>query len=325
MSSGWLRALVIGWCISLPGCAPSDPNLIRIDGSSTVYPITEAVAEEFLKTYPDLSIAIGVSGSGSGLAKLLASETDIADASRPISASELKTGQQAGLNLIELPVAYDGLSVVVHPSNHWVDKLTVAELKKIWQPAAQGKLTRWNQIRPDFPNREIHLYGASSTSGTYDYFTEAIVGTRRSSRGDYTASEDYNVLVQGISTDPLALGYFGLAYYLENKVKLRAIPIDNGQGGPGVMPTYDNVLNGRYLPLTRPLFVYMSQKQARRPAVQQFITFFLAQAPTLVKETGYVPFSAAVYDRVRQRFMRQQPGSLFADKKNKGVQIDQLL
>jgi phosphate transport system substrate-binding protein len=325
---GWWVVLALWLWGLLAGCRSNDETLIRIDGSSTVYPITEAVAEEFLKIHPDLSIAIGVSGSGSGLAKLLVGETDIADASRPISPGELQRGQQAGLDLIELPVAYDGLSVVVHPANHWVDKLTVAELKEIWQPAAQGKLMRWNQIRPDFPDREIHLYGAGITSGTYDYFTEAIVGTRRSSRGDYTSSEDYNVLVQGVSTDPLALGYVGLAYYLENKAKLRAIPIVDPQNGTdknGVMPTYDNVRNGLYHPLTRPLFVYLSQEQACRPAVRQFITFFLAQAPVLVKETGYVPFSPALYERVRQRFVQQRTGSLFAGKNSAGGPIDQLL
>ncbi|MFD2938302.1 PstS family phosphate ABC transporter substrate-binding protein [Spirosoma flavum] len=321
------KVQLVALMLLLWGCRRRDENLILIDGSSTVYPITEAVAEEFLKTHPTLSVAIGVSGSGSGLAKLLVNETDIADASRPITADELAMGKKTGLELIELPIAYDGLSVVVHPSNNWVDKLTVAELKKIWQPAAQGKLMRWNQIRPSFPNSEIHLYGAGITSGTYDYFTEAIVGTRRSSRGDYTSSEDYNVLVQGVSTDPLALGYVGLAYYLENKAKLKAIPIDDDQDSTGkgaIMPTYQNVRSGIYQPLTRPLFVYMSREQAQRPIVRQFMSFFLANAPTLVKETGYVPFSAAIYQRVRQRFMKGQTGSLFA-KKSAGVRIDQLL
>ncbi len=324
---GHLSATILllgsGW-----GCDRKSEKLLLIDGSSTVYPIMEAVSEEFLKQHPDLSIAIGVSGSGSGLAKLLRSDTDIADASRPVTSAELKTGQQAGLDLIELPIAYDGLSVVVHPSNSWARTLTVAELRRIWQPAAQGKLTRWNQIRPEFPDREIHLYGAGVTSGTYQYFTEAIVGTSRASRGDYTSSEDYNVLVQGISTDPLALGYLGLAYYLENKTKLKPVAIDNQQDSTrkeGILPTYETVRTGVYQPLTRPLFIYMSREQSRRPIVRQFVAFLLSQAPVLVRETGYVPFSPALYQLVRQRFTSEKTGSLFAGKKSSGTRLDQLL
>ncbi len=288
----------------------------------------EAVGEEFLKKHPDLSIAIGVSGSGSGLAKLLSRDTDIADASRPITPSELATGRKTGLEIVELPIAYDGLSVVVPRSNTWAKSLTVNELKRIWQPAAQGKLTRWNQIRPEFPDREIHLYGAAVTSGTYQYFTRAIVGTSKASRGDYTASEDYNVLVQGISTDPLALGYIGLAYYLENKGKLNPVAIDDGQDANGkgpILPTYETVRTGTYQPLTRPLFIYLSREQARRPFVQQFVGFLLQQAPVLVKESGYVPFSPELYHLVSQRFVDQRAGSLFAGKKKSSADLAALL
>ncbi len=318
-------ALLVG---VLFGCNQKNDNLLLIDGSSTVYPIMEATSEEFLKKYPDFSIAIGVSGSGSGLAKLLRRDTDIADASRPITPAELKTAYETGLALIELPIAYDGLSVVVPTSNTWAKTLTVSELKRIWQPKSQGKLMRWNQIRPEFPDREIHLYGAGVTSGTYQYFTEAVVGTSRASRGDYTSSEDYNVLVQGISTDPLALGYLGLAYYLENKTKLNPVAIDDEQdanGKAGVLPTYETVRTGLYQPLTRPLFIYLSREQARRPIVRQFVAFLLKQAPVLVKETGYVPFSSTLYQLVRQRFMSEKAGSLFAGKKESGVRLEQVL
>jgi phosphate transport system substrate-binding protein len=244
-----------------PAPTPSPARLsgeIKVDGSSTVYPITEAVGEEFQKLHPDVKVVVGISGTGGGFKKFCNGETDISNASRPILQKEIDTCAQNGIEYIELPVAYDALSVVVNPRNDWVACMTVAELKKIWEPDAQGKITRWNQVRPEWPDAPLNLYGAGTDSGTFDYFTEAIVGKAKASRGDYTASEDDNVLVQGVANDQYALGYFGLAYYFENQDKLKAVAIDNGKGC--VLPSEETVRNGTYQPLSRPLFIYVSRK-----------------------------------------------------------------
>lgn len=303
-------------------------NLIIIDGSSTVYPISEAVAEEFLKINKEATIAIGESGTGGGFKKFSRGEIDIANASRPITKNEIELCHENNIQFIEIPVAYDGMAVVVHPENDWVDSITVDELKRIWEPAAQGTITHWNQIRPEWPNREIHLYGAGVSSGTYDYFTEAIVGTKRSSRGDYTASEDDNVLVQGVSQDVLALGYFGLAYYEENRNKLKALAIDdlNDSNGKGaILPSFENVNKATYQPLTRPEFIYVSVNSANRPVVSEFVHFYLNKGAYLVKEVGYVPLSENTYNLALERFEERLTGSLMVGQDNVGVDLTELL
>jgi len=301
-------AILVGTTLLFSACGGNQENAggsdlsgnVQIDGSSTVYPVTEAVAEEYRAEAPNVRVTVGVSGSGSGFKKLVRGDIDIANASRSIHADEAKTAEQNGLSYVELTVAYDGLTVVVHPENDWVKEITVAELKKIWEPAAQGKITRWNQIRPEWPDQEIHLYGPGVESGTYDFFTEAIVGKARASRGDFTASEDDNVLVQGVSTDKYALGFFGHAYYEENKQKLRAVPVDNGNGP--VEATVETVRNGTYEPLSRPLFIYVHSKAVERPEVVDFVNFYLNTAGELVEEIGYIPLPENVYEEQRQKF-----------------------
>src|SRR5688500_10857400 len=239
--------------------AQQGQQVIQVDGSSTVYPITEAVAEEFQKANPGTKVTVGISGTGGGFQKFCRGEIDISDASRPIKATEVEACEKSGVQFVEVPVAYDGLAVVVNPKNNWAASMTVAELKKLWEPAAQGKVAKWNQIREGWPNREIHLFGAGVDSGTFDYFTEAVVGKEGQSRGDYTSSEDDNVIVQGVSGDLNALGYFGYAYYEQNKDKLKLVLIDDGDAANGagpIAPSPDTVAGGTYRPLSRPVFIY---------------------------------------------------------------------
>jgi phosphate transport system substrate-binding protein len=302
---------------------------IKIDGSSTVYPLSEAVSEEYRRDQSGVRVTVGESGTGGGFKKFSRGEIDINDASRPITAGEIESCKEAGVEFVELPVAYDGLAVVVNLENDFVDYLTIAELKKLWEPAAQGKIKTWNQIRPSFPNQPINLYGAGTASGTYDYFTEAVVGKSKSSRGDYNASEDDNVLVKGVSSDRNALGYFGLAYYENNADKLKLVPIDdendaNGKGG--IIPTQETVSNGTYSPLSRPEFIYVNLKSADRPEVQSFIRFYLENAQVLAKEIGSVPLKPEVYKLVQERFDKKIKGSAFANGVSTiGVNMEELL
>ena len=262
---------------------------IKVDGSSTVFPITEAVAEEFRAVQPKVKVTIGVSGTGGGFKKFSRGETNISDASRPIKDKEIAACAENNITYIELEVAYDGLAVLVHPENDWVDSFTIEELKKIWEPDAQGKIMKWNQIRPEWPNEEIHLYGPGVASGTYDYFTEAIVGKSGSSRGDFTASEDDHVLVQGIAGDKYSLGFFGLAYYTENKDKLTLIGVHNGE--TVVKPTLETVSNGTYSPLSRPLFIYVNSTSIKQPEVVEFVNFYIDNAGESVKGCWIYPFT----------------------------------
>ncbi len=284
--------------VSLAACsstAPTTPTLsgtIEIDGSSTVYPITEAVAEEFRKVYPQVRINVGISGTGGGFKRFVVGETQISDASRPIKDSEKEQAKSNGVEWVEMPVAYDGLSVMVNPQNTWVTSMTVAELKKLWEP--NSTIKRWNQIRPEWPDQPINLYGPGTDSGTFEYFTEAIVGTAKSSRPDYTASEDDNVLVQGIAGDRNALGYFGFAYYVENQDKLKLVAIDGGKGA--VLPSKQTIENGTYAPLSRPIFIYPNKAALARPEVKEFIRFYMTEGPALVSEVGYVPMPTQVYN-----------------------------
>ncbi|MFN3309767.1 MAG: PstS family phosphate ABC transporter substrate-binding protein [Anaerolineales bacterium] len=284
---------------------------ILVDGSSTVAPITVAVAEEFQKQYPEVRVPVGISGTGGGFKKFCNGETDISDASRPIKESEVELCKQNGIEYIELPVAFDGLAVTVNPSNEFASCLTVEELKKIWEPAAEGVITNWNQVRPDFPNQPLSLYGAGVDSGTYDYFTEAIVGKEGESRGDFLPSEDDNVLVQGIAGDPNALGFFGLAYYEENKDKLKLVAIDAGDGNC-VLPTIETVSNGTYQPLSRPLFIYVNRQRVdQKDEISTFIAFYLQNAGELVLDVGYIPLTPEIYQLAQQRYDKRIIGSIF--------------
>ncbi|MBC8173427.1 MAG: PstS family phosphate ABC transporter substrate-binding protein, partial [Chitinophagales bacterium] len=267
---------------------------VKLDGSSTVYPISEAVAEEFGMKNSKVRVTVGESGTGGGFKKFGRGEIDICNASRPIKDSEKEDCDSAGIKFLELEVAYDGLAVVVHPSNTWVDKLTVAELKMIWEPAAQDKIKTWDQIRPEWPKEEMHLYGAGTASGTFDYFTEVICGKKGDSRGDYTASENDNVLVTGVGGDKGGLGYFGMAYYEKNTDKVKIVPIVNSSGA-AVIPTQETVLNKTYEPLSRPLFIYVNETSLKRPEVQAFVEFYIENAGLLSKDVGYVPCEESIY------------------------------
>jgi len=302
---------------------------VAADGSSTVYPITEAVGEEFQKANPKTKVTIGISGTGGGFKRFCAGETDISNASRPIKPTEVEACKAAGIEYVELPVAYDGLAILANPKNDWATCLTVAELKTLWAPEAQRKITKWSQVRAGWPDKDIRLFGPGVDSGTYDYFTEAVVGKEHSSRGDFQSSEDDNVLVQGIASDQSALGFFGVAYYEENKKKLKLLGVDDGKPDNGdgcVTPTTETIENGTYQPLARPLFIYVKKSAADRPEVKAFVQFYLAQAPTLVKEVGYVPFKKEAYTLVQKRFDGRTTGSLFGGKGSQvGVTIADLL
>lgn len=301
---------------------------IAIDGSSTVYPITEAVAEEFQKG-KDVRVTIGVSGTGGGFKKFCKGEVVIAGASRPIKPTEVELCKGSNIEYIELPVAYDGLAVAIHPSNTFAATMTVAELKKIWEPEAQGKIRKWNQIRPEWPDKELHLFGAGVDSGTYDYFTLAINGKEHASRGDFTSSEDDNMLVQGVANDPLAMGFFGYAYYSSNATKLKAVAVDDGDatnGAGAIVPSPETVSNGTYQPLSRPIFIYVSKAAASRPEVASFIEYYLTKGAPLVQETGYIPLPPKAYELAMARFKANKVGTLFAGDGSKvGVTVEDLL
>ncbi|WP_298821827.1 PstS family phosphate ABC transporter substrate-binding protein [Chloroflexus sp.] len=296
---------------------------IKIDGSSTVFPITEQVAIAFGELAPDVAIRVGVSGTGGGFARFCAGETDISNASRPIKQSEMEACARQGIDFIELPVAFDGLSVVVHPDNDWAQCLTVAELNRMWAPEAEGKITRWNQIRPEWPDEPLRLYGAGADSGTYDYFTAAIVGAEGASRLDYTASEDDYLLAQDVAADRFGLGFFGYAYYVEYAGQLRAVAIDNGQGC--VAPTTDTINNGQYQPLSRPIFIYARADRITQPAVRAFVEFYLLNGAAFATKARYVPLPEPVYQLALRRVERRIVGSVFAGGSQVGLSIEQLL
>lgn len=300
-------------------------QVVKIDGSSTVYPVTEAVAEEFQKANKGLKVTVGVSGTGGGFKKFCRGETDISNASRPISASEMADCKKIGVEYFELPVAFDALTVVINPRNTWLKQATVAELKKMWEPAAQGKVMRWNQINPTWPDQPMKLFGAGSDSGTFDYFTEAIVGKSKSSRGDFTASEDDNVLVQGVSGDVNALGYFGYAYYAENTNKLKALPIVEKDGKPAVSPSAETVIAGTYQPLARPIFIYINAKSLAKPEVKKFVDFYMTQGAKMAKEVKYVPLPAAIYTSNIKHINDKKLGTIFGGKNEVGISIDELV
>jgi len=307
----WLASSLVVSAVSIFTLAPASAERLRgtvsIDGSSTVFPISEAVAEEFLAVQPRVRVTVGVSGTGGGFKKFLAGEIDINDASRPIKMKEVKQASASGIGFIELPIAYDGLSVVVNTKNDWVDHLTITELNKIWQSGSSVK--RWSDVRDGWPEKEIKLYGPGTDSGTFDYFTETINGKSGASRPDYTANEDDNALVRGISGDEGSLGYFGYAYYAANKDKLRVVAIDGGKGP--VAPTEITINNGTYAPLSRPVFIYVRPDALDRKEVRAFVDFYIESAPMLATEVGYIPLPDSVYAGAKQRVESHEIGTAY--------------
>ena len=317
-----VAALLLGVLGIMPKSVKA--QVVQVDGSSTVFPITEAMAEEFQKAKKGkVKVTVGIAGTGGGFKKFCRGETDISDASRPILKQEMEACKGAGIDYFELPIAYDALTVIVNPKNDWVKALTVPDLKKMWEPSAQSKVTNWNQVRSEWPNAPLKLFGPGADSGTFDYFTEAIVGKAKSSRGDFTASEDDNVLVQGIANDRNALGYFGFSYYVENQNKLKAVPIDAGKGP--VTPSAKTVEDGTYQPLSRPIFIYVSKKSMDKPEVREFVEFYLKNAPTLVKQVKYVPLPQSVYTTGAEHLKKGKVGTMFGGEAEVGVKIEDLM
>ena len=301
---------------------------ILIDGSSTVYPISQAAAEEFARYSRRVRITVGISGTGGGFKRFCSDETDISDASRPISPTEVEACAKAGVKYIELPVAYDGIAVVVNKDNDFVgDCITKSELNKIWSVAAQGTVTNWSQVRSSWPDRSLNLFGPGTDSGTFEYFTEAINGKAKESRGDYQASEDDNVLVQGVSGDQNALGYFGFAYYIENQDKLKLLQVDD-DNGKCIAPSFEAIENASYQPLARPLFIYVKETSASKPAVKEFVNFYLGKSLTPLipsREVGYVKLPDAAYEAITERFNAGITGTLFPNGSEVGATLDRYL
>jgi phosphate transport system substrate-binding protein len=298
-----LMVLVLSAC-SENSSGPSGATDLRLrgtvslDGSSTVFPISEAVAEEFLKTEPLVRVTVGVSGTGGGFEKFLANEIDIINASRAIWETESAAARQNGIDFLEIPVAYDGISVVVNKQNDWVDMLTLEELNLIWRP--DSPVNSWRDIRPEWPDVPVKLYAPGADSGTFEYFSEAVNGAPSVSRSDFTASEDDNILVQGISGDPNALGFFGFAYYTANSSRLKIVPVDSGSGP--IAPTVESIANGSYSPLTRLIYIYLKKSRADDPAIRAFVNFYIDQAAVLSEEVGYVPLPESYYQAAREAF-----------------------
>jgi phosphate transport system substrate-binding protein len=305
-------------------------SVVKVDGSSTVFPITEAIAEEFQASQKGkVRVTVGISGTGGGFKKFCRGETDVQNASRPIQSSEMEDCRKKNIKYFELPVAYDAIAVVAHPKNEWLKEITAEELKKIWEPAAQGKITKWNQVNPKWPDQPIKLYGPGSDSGTFDYFTEAVVGKAKASRGDYTASEDDNMLVQGVSNDKNALGYFGLAYADANKAKLKILPVVGGPKSPlkekSVSPNKETIESGQYYPLARPVFIYVSEASYKKPEVADFTKFYLKNAITLVPEVKYIALPAKAYQLGEEHLTKGKLGTKFSGHSEVGMKVEDLL
>ena len=320
-----MKILSIFSAVLLAAPVYAQQQIVKVDGSSTVFPVTEAVAEDFQKAKKQqVKVTVGISGTGGGFKKFCRGETDISNASRPILKAEMADCAKAGIEYYELPVAFDALTVVINPKNTFIKQLTVAELKKMWEPGAQGKVTRWNQVNPQWPDQPMKLFGPGADSGTFDYFTEAIVGKSKSSRGDFTASEDDNVLVQGVSRDVNGLGYFGYAYYVENKDKLKAVPIVN-EKGQAVEPSMEAVLKGTYSPLARPIFIYVNAKSLGKPEVKEFVEYYMKNGAKLAREVKYVPLPDGAYRTALEHVQKGKKGTVFGGVAEVGVTIEELL
>jgi phosphate transport system substrate-binding protein len=316
-------AALVAQAFTFAHTAAAADKIIKIDGSSTVYPITEAVAEEFQRS-KGVKVTVGESGTGGGFKKFCRGETDISDASRPISQKEIDACKEGGVQFIELPIAYDALTVVVNSKNDWVKQITVAELKKIWEPGS--KVKNWKEVNATYPDKAINLYGPGTASGTFDYFTEAVNGKAKASRTDYTPSEDDNVLVQGVAGNVGGMAYFGMAYYQENTDKLKAVPVVAKEGAKPVLPSETTVMDGTYQPLSRPLFIYVNATAAAfKPEVKAFVNYYLENAPQLVKEVKYVPLPKEDYEAVKTHFKAMKPGTGFNGTAEVGIKITDLL
>lgn len=309
-----------------PSSTGTDANLsgkITIDGSSTVLPIAEAMAEEFQAANSDVKITVGKSGTGGGFKKFCAGETEISNASRPIKQKEIDLCAEKNIEYIEIPVAYDALSVVVNKDNDWAECMTVDELKTAWAKGAQGKISKWNQVNSKYPDAPLTLYGPGTDSGTFDYFNEAITD-EEGSRGDFATSEDDNTIVRGVAGDKNAMGYFGYSYYEENKDSLRAVQIDGGDGC--ITPSDATVLDGTYSPLARPLFIYVSKTAMDRPEMKSFVEFYLDPAnKELVADVGYFPMPDEIYGKALARAQEGKTGTIFPDGKTVGVKLSDVL
>lgn len=304
--------------------AVSAQSIIKIDGSSTVYPITKAAADKFqISKKNAINVTVDISGSGGGFKKFCRGEIDIVNASRPILKNEIKDCKNSRVQFVEIPVAFDALTVAVHPENTWSTTMTVAELKKMWEPAAQGKITKWNQINPAWPDESFDLYGADTDSGTFDYFTEAIVGKIKSSRNDFTESENDNVLVEGVTSNKNGLGFFGFAYYIEDQTKVTAVAINNGKGG--ILPSVETVENGNYQPLSRPIFIYVNAKAIEKSEIKEFVEFYMKNAILLVKEAKFFPLPPRAYTTMMEHFNKKRVGTVFNGVTAVGLTIDELI
>jgi phosphate transport system substrate-binding protein len=314
--------------VAIAGPALAQTRTIAIDGSSTVFPVSEAVAEEFQKAKRgQVRVTVGISGTGGGFKKFCRGDTDISNGSRPILKEEIEACKQAGIEFHELPIAFDALTVAVSPKNNFIGQcITVADLKKIWEPAAQGKVMQWSDVNANWPKQKMSLYGAGADSGTFDYFTEAVVGKAKASRGDYTASEDDNVLVTGIENDANSLGYIPYAYYAAHADKMKALAVDWGKGQGCQAPTLENVLAGKYNPLSRPLFIYVSKKAAEtKPEVREFVEFVMRKGVPLIKEVKYLPLPDKAYELGLKKFKEGKTGSVFGGVPEVGLSIDEVV
>ena len=313
-------------CLAMVPTLATAQETVKVDGSSTVFPITEAVAEDFQKFKKNkIRVTVGISGTGGGFKKFCRGETDISDASRPILAREMEDCKKTGVQYVELAVAYDALTVVMNPKNTFIKSLTVADLRRMWEPSAQAKVLTWKQVNGSWPDQPLKLFGAGADSGTFDYFTEAINGRARASRGDYTASEDDNVLVQGIARDGNAIGYFGYAYYAENKDKLKAVPIVNPRTGKAVEPSPETVIDGSYQPLARPIFIYVNAKSLERPEIREFVHYYMKSAEALVREVKYVPLPPKAYTYNLEMIDKKVLGTRFGGENKVGLTIEELM
>ncbi|MGH7208527.1 MAG: PstS family phosphate ABC transporter substrate-binding protein [Nitrospiraceae bacterium] len=312
---------ILGW-LALP-IESGRESVVNIDGSSTVFLITEAVVEEFQRSNRgSVRVTVGISGTGGGFRKFCRGETDVQDASRPILADEMEACRKNGIQYYELPVAFDAITITVNPANTWAESMTAAELRSIWEPSAQGKIIRWNQVRSSWPDAPLKLFGAGPDSGTFDYFTAVITGQAKASRGDYTASEDDNTLVIGIASDTYGLGYLPFAYYEMNRKRLKALAVDGGEGP--VLPSRDTIENGTYQPLSRPVFIYVNKQSAERPEVRRFVEFYLFRGPQLIEQTKYVPLPPEVYRRATEQFRLGKVGTVFHGSPAGHLRIDAL-
>ncbi|WP_413561297.1 PstS family phosphate ABC transporter substrate-binding protein [Bdellovibrio sp. HCB209] len=304
--------------------------VIRIDGSSTVFPITEAMAEEYQTSKRGkVRVTVGISGTGGGFKKFCRGEIDVQNASRPIQTGELEKCREKSIRFLELPIAYDATAIIVSPKNKWLKSITVAELKTMWSPKAQGKVMLWSDVNPEWPKEKMKLFGAGSDSGTFDYFTEAVVGKSKSSRGDYTASEDDNTLVMGVANDANAIGYIPLAYAEENISKLRIVPVVGGDKAPKknepVIPGRATVESGDYFPLSRPVFIYVAEKSLAKPEIVEFVNFYMKNSPTIVPEVKYVPLPLEAYTIGQDHLKTKKFGTVFSGHTEIGIKIDQLM